>query len=70
LIELDDDRVLSVSHLRMRGRGSGVDVNARGAAIWTIRDGEAAAVKLYQSKAEALEVPGCGNRTAGPLGYL
>jgi hypothetical protein len=54
-IALDDDRVLIVSEIRNRGHGSGVEVSARGASLWTIRDGEAAAVKLYQSKAEALE---------------
>jgi ketosteroid isomerase-like protein len=58
LIELEDDRVLVVSHIRMRGRGSGVEVSATGASIWTIRDGEAAAMKLYQSKAQALEAAG------------
>jgi ketosteroid isomerase-like protein len=55
LIELDDERVLLASHVQMRGHGSGVDVSARGASIWTIRDGKVAAVKLYQSKAEALD---------------
>jgi ketosteroid isomerase-like protein len=55
LIELEDNRVLAVSHIRMRGRESGVEVSATGASIWTIRDGKAAAMKLYQSKAEALE---------------
>jgi ketosteroid isomerase-like protein len=58
VIELGDDRVLTVSRLQMRGRGSGVEVNARGASIWTIRDGKAAAITLYQSKAEALEAAG------------
>jgi ketosteroid isomerase-like protein len=58
LIELEDDRVLTVSHIRMRGRGSGVEVSASGASIWTIRHGKAAAMKLYQSKAEALEAAG------------
>jgi ketosteroid isomerase-like protein len=57
-IELEDDRVVTVSHIRMRGRGSGVEVSASGASIWTIRDGKAAAMKLYQSKAEALEAGG------------
>jgi hypothetical protein len=33
-------------------------VSAKGATIWTVRDGEVAAVKLYQSKAEALEAAG------------
>jgi ketosteroid isomerase-like protein len=55
LIELDANRVLTVSGFQMRGRGSGVDVNASGASIWPIRDGKAAAVTLYQSKDEALE---------------
>jgi ketosteroid isomerase-like protein len=58
LIELDNDRVLTVSNIRMRGRGSGVEVSATGASIWTIRDGKAATMKLYQSKAEALEAAG------------
>jgi ketosteroid isomerase-like protein len=60
LIELEGDRVLAVSRIRMRGRGSGVEVSAAGASIWTIRDGKAADMKLYQSKAEALEAAGPG----------
>jgi len=55
LIELGDDRVLTVSEIRTRGQGSGVEVNATGAMIWTIRDGEVAAAKMYQTKDEALE---------------
>jgi ketosteroid isomerase-like protein len=58
LVELDGGRVLVVNHVRMRGHASGVEVDARGAQIWTIRDGKAYAVKLYQSKAEALEATG------------
>jgi ketosteroid isomerase-like protein len=54
-VELENDRVLTVSEIRTRGQGSGVEVNATGAMIWTIRDGEIAAAKMYQSKAEALE---------------
>lgn len=58
MIELDADRVLTVNAFQMRGRGSGVDVNASGGSIWTIRDGKAAAITLYQSKDEALEAAG------------
>jgi ketosteroid isomerase-like protein len=58
LSELGGDRVLTVSRLQMHGRGSGVEVNASGASIWTIRDGKVAAIRLYQSKAEALEAAG------------
>ena len=33
MVELGDHRVLSVSRLQMRGRGSGIEVNASGASI-------------------------------------
>jgi ketosteroid isomerase-like protein len=55
IIEVDDTRVVVVNHVRMRGRGSGVDVDATGVQLWTIEAGKAQRVKLYQSKAEALE---------------
>jgi ketosteroid isomerase-like protein len=58
LIELPDGRVLQVGGLRSRGHGSGVEVEARGATVWTIRDGVVAAVQLFQSKDEALEAAG------------
>lgn len=54
-IELGRDRYLTVSEIRTRGQGSGAEVNARGALVWTLRGGEVAALKLYQSKEEALE---------------
>ena len=54
-IELPADRVLTVNRLRMQGHGSGVEVAAEGATIWTVRDGEIVAFMLYQTKAEAVE---------------
>jgi ketosteroid isomerase-like protein len=63
-IELGNDRVLIASEIHNRGSESGVDVTARGASVWTIRDGEVAAVKLYQSKAEALEAAAGERRAA------
>jgi ketosteroid isomerase-like protein len=63
-IELDDDRVVIVSEFTSRGSGSGVEVTASGASLWTIRDGEVAAVKLFQSKAEALDAGASGSRAA------
>ena len=54
IVELDEGRVLTVSPVRARGSESGVEVNAKGAATWTIRDGEVAEVKLFQTKEEAL----------------
>jgi uncharacterized protein len=60
LFDLDEvveigDEVLVVSTGRFRGRASGVDVTARGAQIWTIRDGKLARFRFYQSKEDALE---------------
>jgi ketosteroid isomerase-like protein len=54
-IELGHDRYLTVSKLRTRGQGSGAEVNARAALVWTVRGGEVAALKMYQSKEDALE---------------
>ena len=58
VIDLDTQRVLVVNRVRMRGRASRVDVEATGAQIWTIRNATLGSVKLYQSKAEALEAVG------------
>ena len=55
MIELDGNRILMVGGLRARGHESGVDVAASGALIWTVRGAEVAAVKMYQSKEDALE---------------
>jgi ketosteroid isomerase-like protein len=54
-IEIDETTLIVLNRVRMRGRGSGVEVDGLGAQLWTIRDGEAKRVKLYQSKDEALE---------------
>jgi ketosteroid isomerase-like protein len=58
IIEVDEARVVVVNRVRGRGRGSGVEVDATGAQLWTITGGEIRSVKLYQSKADALEAVG------------
>ena len=58
IIEVDEEHLLVINHVRMRGRGSGVDVEATAAQLWTFTDGEARRIKLYQSKADALEAAG------------
>jgi hypothetical protein len=52
---VDEARVIVVNHVRMRGRGSGVEVDATGAQLWTISGGKVRSLKIYQSKADALE---------------
>ena len=58
IIEVDESRVIAVNHVRMRGRGSGIEVDAVGAQLWTISEGKGRSIKLYQSKADALEAAG------------
>jgi ketosteroid isomerase-like protein len=53
--ELENGLVLTVNAVRGRGSGSGAEVTAVGATLWTIRGGEILAAKMYQSKDEALE---------------
>jgi ketosteroid isomerase-like protein len=58
IIEVDEARLLVVNRVRGRGRGSGVAVDAIGAQLWTIAGGKVRGIKLYQSKADALEAAG------------
>jgi hypothetical protein len=58
IVEVDDSRVIVVNHIRMRGWGSGVEVEAVGAQLWTITDRRVRSVKVFQSKAGALDAVG------------
>jgi ketosteroid isomerase-like protein len=52
------DQVVRVGGVRARGKGSGAEVMAHGAQLWTFRQGGPVSVRLYQSKDEALEAAG------------
>jgi ketosteroid isomerase-like protein len=52
------DQVLRVGGVRARGRGSGAEVTAQGAQVWTFRGGTPVSVRLFQSKEEAIEAIG------------
>jgi ketosteroid isomerase-like protein len=58
VVELDPERLITVTTVRGRGRGSGVTTEARGAMLWRVRDGAIVSGKLFQEKAEALEAAG------------
>ena len=58
IVEVDDARVIVVNHIRMRGRASGVEVEATAFQVWTISDGTVQKLKLYRTKADALEAAG------------
>jgi ketosteroid isomerase-like protein len=48
------DKVLVVSMGHFKGRVSGIEVKARAAVVWTVRDGKLARFCFYQSKEDAL----------------
>ena len=52
--ELDAETVLVINHVHGRGRASGVQVSARGAQLWTLRDGVPRRVTMHQGRSEAL----------------
>lgn len=53
-----DDAVIALVHGVGRGRGSGVDVEVRGAHLWTCRDRKVIGFALYQELPDALEAAG------------
>lgn len=53
-VVVEGDRVALMIHLTARGRGSGVQVDARYAHVWTIHDGLGVRVDAYESREDAL----------------
>ena len=52
------EKVISVETTRARGRRSGVEVELKHAAVWTIREGKVLRVVWFGTRAEALEAAG------------
>jgi uncharacterized protein len=52
------DHVIAIVHDRARGKLSGVEVEQRNAHLWTLRNGKLFRLRIYASKAEALEAVG------------
>jgi ketosteroid isomerase-like protein len=57
-IDLDDARVLLLNHDYARAENSDREMQNRGAAIWTVRDGKVARFDAYANRSEALEAAG------------
>jgi ketosteroid isomerase-like protein len=53
IIDLGEE-VIMVGLARFEGRGSGAEVAARAANVWTVRDGKIVRFQLYQDKESAL----------------
>jgi ketosteroid isomerase-like protein len=58
LLAPTDDTVVLIGRVQERGRASGIEVESRGAAVWTLREGKVVRFKIYQSSAEALKAVG------------
>ena len=52
------DRVVVMLHLRGRGRGSGVEIDARFFDVYTIRDGKIVRMDEFTVRSAALEAAG------------
>jgi ketosteroid isomerase-like protein len=48
------DRVVVLIRWHGKGRGSGIELEAEGAHVWQLRDGEAVRWDVYRDRAEAL----------------
>jgi ketosteroid isomerase-like protein len=56
--EIGSDRVITLDVVRGRGKGSGIEIEAQGAMLWSFRDGKIAHAKMFQTKDEALQAAG------------
>jgi ketosteroid isomerase-like protein len=52
------DQVVVVAHHQGRGRGSGIEVDARFYEVYTVREGKVSRVDEYTEREEALEAAG------------
>jgi ketosteroid isomerase-like protein len=50
-----EDRLLAMTHVVGRGRGSGIEIEARGAQVWEHRDEKLTRVTMYQGRDDAVE---------------
>lgn len=64
LIDAGQQRVVSIMVQRGRGRASGVEVENRLGAVWTLQDGKVIRVVWFPSPQEALEAVGLSEQDA------
>ena len=57
LVASEPDEVVLVGRMREHGRASGVEVEAQGAAVFTLRQGKITRLKLYQTSEQAAGLP-------------
>jgi ketosteroid isomerase-like protein len=57
-IEGGENHVVVPLRMHMRGKGSGVQVKAQTTNVWTMRDGKAVRMAVYNDRAEAFKAVG------------
>ena len=62
VIECGRGCLVTVTMIRARGKTSGIEIAARGAVLWMVRDGKISQAKLFQGKDEALEAVGLSSQ--------
>ncbi len=60
IIDLGGEQVLVLFHITGRGKGSGIEVDARGGDLLTIREGRFVRWMAYPDQAQAREAAGLG----------
>ena len=59
-LEVVGDHVVAVVRYRARGRGSGVEIQGRESALWTLHDGKVIRYEWFHGAADAFEAPALG----------
>ena len=58
IFESGEQQVAVVVNRRLRPKGSSAEIEARTGALWTIRDGMVASIRVFPKPEEALEAAG------------
>jgi ketosteroid isomerase-like protein len=58
VVEFEPDRLVTLDVVRARGKESGIEMESRGAMLWTVQDGKILRAKMFQTMEEALEALG------------
>ncbi len=58
LLDAPPDSVVLVAYMRGRGRLSGLEIEALGAAVWTLAGGRVTGLKMHQTRDEAVRAAG------------
>jgi ketosteroid isomerase-like protein len=58
IVEIDGDRVLFTLHQRVKGRGSGIEIEIKAFNVYSFRDGKVTRIQLFTEREPALEAAG------------